>query len=195
MDGALASNCKPDRPVTVPLSEESVKGAVSSHNLEFRATEIKENSVKMKQLLRYLLNWTKKNHWTREALTKIFAQRGTEKNILQAQNELTLKWLETCPVRFKNKLKQAHRYAKSDSQLRPKQDHRYAKPGSRLCQIRLKNKPNQAVQMCQTGHTNITNLAQIGRPLRDPLKGKSSYPFHSSLVQRYRTHLQRGEAN
>ena len=40
VDGALASNCKPDRPRTVSLSEESDKGAVSSHNLEFRATEI-----------------------------------------------------------------------------------------------------------------------------------------------------------
>ena len=38
----------------------------------------------------------------------------------------------------------SHRNAKSDSQLNPKQAHRYAKPGSRLCQIRLKNKPNQA---------------------------------------------------
>ena len=56
VDGALASNCKPDRPGTVSLSEESVKGAVSSHNLEFRATEIKGNSVKIKQLQRYLLN-------------------------------------------------------------------------------------------------------------------------------------------
>ena len=46
MDGTLASNCKPVRPGTVALSEESVKGAVSSHNLEFRATEIKGNSVK-----------------------------------------------------------------------------------------------------------------------------------------------------
>ena len=40
VDGALASNCKPGRPGTVTLSEESVKGVVSSHNLEFRATEI-----------------------------------------------------------------------------------------------------------------------------------------------------------
>ena len=38
------------------LSEESVKGAVSSHNLELRATEIKGNSVKIKQLQRYLFN-------------------------------------------------------------------------------------------------------------------------------------------
>ena len=79
------------------------------------------------------------------ALSKIFAQRRIEKIILQAQSEPTpLKWLETCPVRLKNKLKQAHWYAKSDSQVKPKQAHRYAKPGSRLCQIRLKNKPNQA---------------------------------------------------
>ena len=56
VDGTLASNCKPVRPGTVSLSEESVKGAVSSHNLEFRATEIKGNSVKKKQLQRYLLN-------------------------------------------------------------------------------------------------------------------------------------------
>ena len=42
VDGALAFNCKPDRPGTVTLSEESVKGAVSSHNLEFRTTEIKK---------------------------------------------------------------------------------------------------------------------------------------------------------
>ena len=56
VDGTLASNCKPVRPGTVYLSEESVKGAVSSHNLEFRATEIKGNSVKIKQLQRYLLN-------------------------------------------------------------------------------------------------------------------------------------------
>ena len=48
MDGTLASNCKPVRPRTVSLSEESVKGAVSSHNLEFRATEIKGNSIKKK---------------------------------------------------------------------------------------------------------------------------------------------------
>ena len=40
VDGALASNCKPGRPGTVTLSEESVKGVVSSHKLEFRATEI-----------------------------------------------------------------------------------------------------------------------------------------------------------
>ena len=38
------------------LSEESVKGAVSSHNLELRATEIKGNSVKIKQLQRYFFN-------------------------------------------------------------------------------------------------------------------------------------------
>ena len=56
VDGALASNCQPVRPGTVSLSEESVKGAVSSHNLEFRATEIKGNSVKIKQPQRYLLN-------------------------------------------------------------------------------------------------------------------------------------------
>ena len=56
VDGALASNCKPVRPGTVSLSEDSVRGAVSSHNLQFRATEIKENSVKIKQLQRYLLN-------------------------------------------------------------------------------------------------------------------------------------------
>ena len=56
VDGTLASKCKPVRPGTVYLSEESVKGAVSSHNLEFRATEIKGNSVKIKQLQRYLLN-------------------------------------------------------------------------------------------------------------------------------------------
>ena len=65
-------------------------------------------------------------------------------------------------------------------------------------QIRLKIKAksgSHAVQMCQTGHTNIPNHAQIRRPLRDPLKRKSSYPFHSSLGQRHRTHLQRGEAN
>ena len=47
VDGALASNCKPVRPGTVSLSEETVKGAASSHNLEFMATEIKENSVKI----------------------------------------------------------------------------------------------------------------------------------------------------
>ena len=34
--------------------------------------------------------------------------------------------------------------------------------------------------MCQTGHTNIPNQAQIRRPLRDPLERKSSYPFHSA---------------
>ena len=33
--------------------------------------------------------------------------------------------------------------------------------------------------MCQTGHTNIPNQAQIRRPLRGPLERKSSYPFHS----------------
>ena len=41
VDGALASNCKPDRPGTVSLREESLKGAVSSHNLEFRAVSDK----------------------------------------------------------------------------------------------------------------------------------------------------------
>ena len=46
---------------------------------------------------------------------------------------------------------QAHRYAKSGSQIcqitltdMPNQARRYAKSGSRLCQISLKNKPNQA---------------------------------------------------
>ena len=34
--------------------------------------------------------------------------------------------------------------------------------------------------MCQTGHANIPNQAQIRRPLRDPLERKSSYPFHSA---------------
>ena len=142
----------------------------------------------MKQLLRYLLILNEKKNIEQGRRWGKYSRRGIEKNILQAQNEPTLKW-------FKNKLKQAHRYAKSDSQLKPKQAHRYAKPGSKLCQIRLKNKPNQAVQMCQTRHTNIPNQAQIRRPLRDPLERKSSYPFHSSLGQRYRTHLQRGEAN
>ena len=49
----------------------------------------------------------------------------------------------------------------------PNQAQDYAKSGS------------HAVQMCQTGHTNIPNQAQIRRPLRDPLERKSSYPFHS----------------
>ena len=55
VDGALASNCKPNRPGTVSLRGESVKGAVSSHNLKFRATEINENRVKIKQLQRYFI--------------------------------------------------------------------------------------------------------------------------------------------
>ena len=33
--------------------------------------------------------------------------------------------------------------------------------------------------MCQNGHTNIPNQAQIRRPLGDPLERKSNYPFHS----------------
>ena len=36
--------------------------------------------------------------------------------------------------------------------------------------------------MCQTGHTDVPNQAQIRRPLRDPLERKSSYPFHSCSV-------------
>ena len=74
----------------------------------------------------------------------MFAQRRMEKIILQAQNEPTPEWLETCPVRLKNKLKQAHWYPKSDSQLKPKQAHRCAKSSSQICQIRLKIMPNQA---------------------------------------------------
>ena len=148
VDGTLASNCKPVRPRTVYPSEESVKGTVSSHNLEFRA---------------------------------------------------------------KIKLKQAHRYAKPGSKIcqirltdMPNQARRYAKSGSQICQIRLTNMPNQAqdyaksgshaAQVCQTGHTR-PNQAQIRRPLPGTLEIKSSHPFHSSLGQRHRTHLQRGEAN
>ena len=119
---ALASNCKPDRPGTVSLREESVKGAVSSHNLKFRATVLSENSVKNKTTTAPFYTSLNKKHGTREALSKIFAQRRIEKIILQAQDEPTpLKWLVTCPIRLKTKLKQARRYAKSDSQLKPEQ--------------------------------------------------------------------------
>ena len=75
----------------------------------------------------------------------------------------------------------------------PNQAHRYAKSGSRLCQIRLKNKPNQAHMPHKCAKPGIQG--QIRRPLPDTLERKSSYPFHSSLGQRHRTHLQRGEAN
>lgn len=79
VEGALASNCKPVRPGTVSLSKESVKGAVSSHILEFRTTEIKENQGKKSNnypAIYKLLNWTKK------ALDK----RGAEQNIRAKKN-------------------------------------------------------------------------------------------------------------
>ena len=132
VDGALASNCKPDRPGTVSLSEESVKGAVSSHNLEFRATEIKGNSLQIKQLQRYLLKWRKNIEQGRRWAKYL------QKIILQAQNEPTpLKWLETCRIRLKNKLKQAHTEM-------PNQPHNSA-------QSRLTDMPNQAQDYAKSG--------------------------------------------
>ena len=76
MDGALVSNCKPDRTGTVSLSEESVKEAVSSHNLEFRATEIKENSVKMNNYSAIYLTGQKKT----------LNKGGAEQNIRAKKN-------------------------------------------------------------------------------------------------------------
>lgn len=91
MEGALASNCKPVRPGTVSLSEESVKGAVSSHILEFRTTEIKENQRKKSNNYPPIYLTEQKKHWIREALSKISAQRRIEIVIIQAQNEPTPK--------------------------------------------------------------------------------------------------------
>ena len=79
------------RPGTVSLSEESVKGAVSSHMLEFRTTEIKENQRKKSNNYPAIYLTEQKKHWTRETLSKTSAQRRTEKVILQAQNEPTPK--------------------------------------------------------------------------------------------------------
>ena len=50
-----------------------------------------------------------------------------------------------------NKLKKAHWYAKSDSQIKPKQVHRYAKSGSQICQIRLTDMPSQAHKYAKSG--------------------------------------------
>ena len=123
------SNCKPDRPWNVSFREETVKGAVSSHNLKFRATEINENSVKIKQLQRYfILHWTKHieqgRRWAKysrkEELKKLYYRPKTSRHhwnyLKDAQSN-----------RLKTKLKQAHTYAKSDSQLKPEQAQDYAK--------------------------------------------------------------------
>ena len=84
MDGTLASNCKPVRPGTVSLSEESVKGAVSSHNLEFRATEIKGNSVKKNKIKRKSV----KNNYSVIYLTeqKTLNKGGAKQNIGAKKN-------------------------------------------------------------------------------------------------------------
>ena len=76
VDGALAFNCKPDRPGTVTLSEESVKGAVSSHNLEFRTTEIKKKIAQ---------KW---NNYSAIYLTeqKTLNKGGAEQNIRAKKN-------------------------------------------------------------------------------------------------------------
>lgn len=133
VEGALASNCKPVRPGTVSLSKESVKGVVSSHILEFRTTEIKENQRKKSNNYPAIYLTEQKKHWTREALSKISAQRRIEKVILQAQNEPTPKWLETHQITLKNKPNQAHKYAKS---------------GWKICQIRLTN----TTTICEIRH-------------------------------------------
>ena len=129
-------------------------------------------SYKRGKSLKDMLELNKK-HWTREALSKIFAQIIIEQIILQAQNEPTPKWLETCLIRLKNKLKQAHRYAKSDSQI---------------SQSRLTDLPSQAQDYAKSGwkirlkcRTNVPNQVQIRRPLRDPLERKIqlSFPLQS----------------
>lgn len=82
VEGALASNCKPVRPGTVSLSKESVKGAVSSHILEFRTTEIKENQRKKSNNYPAIYLTEQKKHWTREALSKnIRAKKNWESYI------------------------------------------------------------------------------------------------------------------
>lgn len=136
VEGALASNCKPVRPGTVSLSEESVKGAVSNHILEFRTTEIKENQRKKSNNYPAIYLTEQKKHWTREALSKISAQRRIEKVILLAktnrhQNDLkhTESRSKIIQIRLTNTPNQVEKYAKSGSQTKlqyTKSDTKYA---------------------------------------------------------------------